>query len=131
MNKYKDVFVVDDDKIYHFIFKNLLHKLGINVKPSFFVNGLDALEGLRQRLEQGNFPDLILLDINMPIMNGWQFLDEFRKLKLAHDLHTNVYVITSSNDGTDISKAKEAADEIVNYFLKPIDEKDIAKIFSQ
>jgi CheY-like chemotaxis protein len=129
MIKYKDLFVVDDDKIYHFILKNLLNKNDIKLKPSFFENGFDAIEILRQKLNANEFPDLILLDINMPIMDGWQFLEEFRKFRAEFALTTDIYVVTSSNDNIDINKAKDFENEIANYFLKPINESDICKIF--
>ncbi|AWI27090.1 response regulator [Flavobacterium pallidum] len=130
MIKYKDLFVVDDDKIYHFILKNLLNKNDIRLTPSFFENGSDAIDTLKQKLHANEFPDLILLDINMPIMDGWQFLEEFRKFREEFELHTDIYVVTSSNDNIDINKAKDFESEIANYFLKPINESDIYKIFT-
>lgn len=129
MTKYKKVFVVDDDRIYHFILKNLLSKNEIEVKPSFFENGFDALEILKQNISANDLPDLILLDINMPIMDGWQFLEEFKKLKVNHQLQTPIYVVTSSNDAIDLQMAKSFENEISNYYIKPIDELDICNIF--
>jgi two-component system chemotaxis response regulator CheY len=129
MSKYKKVFVVDDDKIYHFILKNLLSKNKIDVQPSFYENGFDAMEAFKERIGQDEIPDLILLDINMPIMDGWQFLEEFRVLRQQHQLETAVYLVTSSNDSADLQKAKFFEDEIANYFLKPIDQAAINEIF--
>lgn len=129
MTKYKKVFVVDDDRIYHFILKNLLNKNEIEVNPSFFENGFDALEILKQNIRANDLPDLILLDINMPIMDGWQFLEEFRKLKVSHQLQTPIYVVTSSNDAIDLQMAKSYENEISNYYIKPINELDICNIF--
>lgn len=72
--KFNDVYVVDDDKIFHFIIKKLLVSNNINVEPEFFENGLLAIEGIKSKLDkQESPPDLILLDINMPILDGWQF----------------------------------------------------------
>ena len=74
--------MVDDDKIFHFIIKKLLLNNNIDVNPTFFENGFEAIEGIKNKLKQGeNPPDLILLDINMPILDGWQFLDEFKLIK--------------------------------------------------
>lgn len=130
MTKYKKIFVVDDDRIYHFILKNLLNKNEIEVNPSFFENGFDALEILKEKISNNDLPDLIMLDINMPIMDGWQFLEEFRKLKTNHDfLKTPIYVVTSSNDSIDLQMAKSYENEISNYFVKPINELDICNIF--
>ncbi len=129
MMKYKDIFVVDDDKTYHFILKNLLNKNKIIVTPSFFENGLDALEILKEKISDNTLPDLILLDINMPIMDGWQFLAEFKKLKSDFNLSTAIYLVTSSNDPMDLSKAKTYENEISKYFLKPIDDIALCNIF--
>ena len=90
MKNYKKVFVVDDDKIYHFVLKNLLSKNGISVTPCFCENGLDALEALKQKISTNSLPDVIMLDINMPVMDGWQFLEEFKKLKADFNLQTPI-----------------------------------------
>ena len=129
MKNCKKVFVVDDDKIYHFILKNLLSKNGISINPCFCENGLDALEILRQKINDNNLPDVIMLDINMPIMDGWQFLEEYKKLKTDFNLQTQIYLITSSNDILDVNRAKVYENEICDYFLKPINETEICKIF--
>lgn len=125
----KEVFVVDDDKIYHFILKNLLSRNKIAINPSFCENGYDALEILKEKIKTNNIPDVIMLDINMPVMDGWQFLEEYKKLKADFNLQTPIYLITSSNDIMDINRAKGYQNEISDYFLKPIDEADICKIF--
>lgn len=129
MKNYKKIFVVDDDKIYHFILKNLLNKNEIAINPCFCENGLDALEILKEKINSNNMPDAIMLDINMPVMDGWQFLEEYKKLKADFNLQTPVYLVTSSNDILDVNRAKFYEDEISDYLLKPIDEEDICKIF--
>ena len=129
MEKFKKVFVIDDDKIYHFILKNLLSKKGIAVTPHFCENGLEALEVLKDSIEKNAVPDIILLDINMPVMDGWQFLEEYRKLKASYNLQTPIYMITSSNDQMDFERAKDYQTEIVEYVLKPLDENDLYRLF--
>lgn len=129
MSKCKKVFVVDDDKIYHFILKNLLSKNEISISSCFCENGLEALEMLKEKIRNNNLPDVIMLDINMPVMNGWQFLEEYKKLKADFNLQTPIYLITSSNDIMDINKAKTYENEVSDYFLKPINQADLCKIF--
>lgn len=129
MIKYENVFIVDDDKIYHFIFKNLLKKNNISIKANFFENGFEALQNLEFSIKNNNVPDLILLDLNMPIMDGWQFLEEFKKLKLTHNLSTAIHLVTSSNDILDLTRAKKYKNVITNYYMKPISQEDISKIF--
>ncbi len=131
MSKFKEVFVVDDDKVFHFIIKKLFTKNNIEINPSFYLNGLEAIETIKEKIDQGtSLPDLILLDINMPIMDGWQFLDEFRQTrKTKPDEKTVIYLVSSSDSQSDINKAKEYQDQIKDYFFKPMTLEDLQKIF--
>lgn len=128
--KIKDVFVVDDDKIFHFIIKKLLVNNNINVNPSYFVNGKEAIEGLKEKLHSGETqPDLILLDLNMPVLDGWQFLEEFKILKKLLNKEIVIYIISSSDNQHDLDKAKEFKEEVTNYYLKPISAEELKAIF--
>jgi two-component system chemotaxis response regulator CheY len=130
MSKFKDVFVIDDDKIFHFIIKKLFLKNNIDVNPSFYINGLEAIEQIKEKIDHGDeLPDLILLDINMPIMDGWQFLDEYKKTARLKDDKTQIYLVSSSDSISDINKAKEYQDQIKDYFFKPMTLTDLQKIF--
>lgn len=129
--KFNDVFVVDDDKIFHFIIKKLLVHNNINVIPKFFENGLQAIEGIKTKLNKGeNPPDLILLDINMPILDGWQFLEEFKTIKDRLSKEIIIYIVSSSDDSTDKNKAKNYQSEVKNYYLKPMTADDLKEIFN-
>lgn len=129
MKKISNLYVIDDDKIYHFLLKNLFKQNGIEVASTFFVNGSDAIDYIKKNTGEEILPDLILLDVNMPIMNGWQFLEEFGKI--SKDLHKTpvIYMISSSNNEVDINKSKEFDGAVKGYFLKPICKEDLDKIF--
>ena len=131
MSKFKDVFVIDDDKVFHFIIKKLFSNNNIDINPSFYLNGQEAIEEIKEKISAGYaLPDLILLDINMPIMDGWQFLDEFRKTRTTSSQEkTVIYLVSSSDSISDINKAKEYKDQIQDYFFKPMTLADLQKIF--
>lgn len=129
--KFNDVFVVDDDKIFHFIIKKLLVSNNINVEPEFFENGLQAIEGIKSKLDRELAPpDLILLDINMPILDGWQFLEEFKAIKSRIQKEISIYIISSSDNTVDRNRANDFKDEIKDYYLKPITIDGLKSIFS-
>ena len=66
----------------------------------------------------------------MPIMDGWQFLDEFRKTRIVtQGDRTTIYLVSSSDSISDINKAKEYQDQIKDYFFKSMTLEDLQKIF--
>ncbi|KAF2518512.1 response regulator [Flavobacterium salilacus subsp. salilacus] len=128
MRTVNSLYVIDDDKIYHFLFKNLLKQNGINVVTKFFCDGAEAIDYIRLN-NNDQLPDLILLDVNMPIMDGWQFLEEYSKLSISLSKLSIIYMISSSNSEVDINKAKDFNNIVKDYYLKPICKEDLDKIF--
>lgn len=127
MKKFNSVFVIDDDLVFHLIMKKLFAKSDLNVNTKYFFNGNQAIEDLKG--DSNSAPDLILLDINMPVCDGWQFLDEFKKIKSLFDKEITVYLVSSSNDASDKDKAKEYLNEIKAFYNKPMTIESFEKIF--
>lgn len=123
------MYVIDDDKIYHFLLKNLFKQNNVEADPKFYGNGLDALDSLKKIPVTEPFPELILLDVNMPIMDGWQFLDEYVRLSRETGKSSTIFMISSSNDEHDLSKARHYSNVVKDYLLKPICKEDLEKIF--
>lgn len=121
MNNIK-VLIVEDDQLISFLQKTLLRKNKITDNPLEFGNGKKALDFLLSECTSNKY--LILLDLNMPEMNGWEFLDKLQKLDIA--LSTKVVVVTSSTDLNDRNKAKMYP-VVSGYLEKPL--QDLSLIF--
>lgn len=129
--KFNNLFVVDDDKVHHFIIKKLLEKNNIQVNPCFFENGQDALSDLKSKLnEVENLPDLILLDINMLVLDGWQFLEEFNEIRKNVLKEITIYVVSSSEDYFNAEKLEQFKSLITEYYVKPMTSDVIKEIFT-
>ena len=118
--KLSQIMLIDDDAINNFIVINNIKKLNITEDIICALNGKEAIEVLSQNIASGQpLPDLILLDINMPIMDGWAFIEEFRKLEATEKPKTNIFMVSSSVYQEDILKAKEFP-EIIEFISKPL-----------
>jgi CheY-like chemotaxis protein len=118
MNKIDMTCIIDDDPIFIFGAKRMMELSNFCSSFMVFKNGEEAINNLKPIMNSGeNIPEIILLDINMPIMDGWQFLDEFIKIE-SHKTIT-IYIISSSIDPMDIQRA-ELYDNVSNYIIKPI-----------
>lgn len=128
MSKINTIWVIDDDQFYVFVLKKLITKNNLCSHILSFTNGEEAISHLGEVINsQESFPDLIILDINMPIMDGWEFLEEFINLKHLIEKDIPVYMVSSSINPIDIEKAKTYS-EISDYILKPIKMDDLKRI---
>ncbi|MDI9310963.1 MAG: response regulator [Limnohabitans sp.] len=119
----KQTYIVDDDSIFVFVLKKLLEKHQGFGKVVDFKNGNEALELLFDK--KSGLPCVILLDLNMPLMDGWQFLEELQKSDIAQKI--KVFIMSSSIDFNDIEKSKNYT--IVQDFIsKPINHEKLNKI---
>lgn len=120
--------IVDDDPIYVFATKKIMRMADFCESFLVFSNGKEALDSLSAIVLAGaKMPDVILLDLNMPVMDGWQFLDEFTQIKPAKKI--TIYIVSSSIDPEDVERAKTYED-VHNYIIKPVTEKSLLDIMS-
>ncbi|WP_157986300.1 response regulator [Chitinophaga alhagiae] len=118
-NANKVVYVIDDDEIFHFIVKKMFGLQGWNVVVNSFLSAEDAIEDLSAFAEQ-NLPCLIILDMNMQRMNGWDFIEAFRGLKNRLRRHVPIIMCSSSMNIQDMEKVKKTP-ELMAYITKPLD----------
>lgn len=118
MNKYNFVVFIDDDDGVNTFHKIVLKLSGISDQAKFFDKPEEALDFFKQLQEDdGSFPEVIFLDINMPRVNGWDFLEKYGELNIVSD--TKVVMLTSSLNPED----KERADNnplVDTYLSKPL-----------
>jgi len=124
------VLLVDDDEINNFISIKLIKKALLNTEIMACLNGKFAIDQLYevQKRDPDKLPDYILLDINMPIMNGWEFLDEYKRLNIDAQGRTKIYIISSSVFSNDINKAKSYP-LIKDFISKPLNIDKIIELF--
>ena len=112
--------LVDDDDTFIFITKKIIEKTNHVKEVKVFNNGLDALNYLKDNLNtQYKLPEIIFLDLSMPIMDGWQFLDEFTSIESNNVKKIIIYICSSSISPHDILKAKKIS-AVSDYIIKPV-----------
>ena len=123
------VCIIDDDDIYQFTTQRSLSKNPDVSEIMPFSYSVEALSFLKESKDDSNkLPDIILLDINMPEMDGWDFLNELRVFREEISKSFDIYLITSSINPSDINRAKQFS-EIKSYIVKPVGSEIWAKIF--
>lgn len=126
----KTLFLIDDDELYLFTMKKMIEKNKLVDNVHEFHNGFDAIEFLNlMAANKYVLPDVILLDINMPVMDGWTFMELFSLLKPKLEKQISVYMITSSIDPEDLIRAK-AIEDITDFIVKPIATQQLINIFN-
>lgn len=120
MTTLKTLTIVDDDDIFVFLTTKIIEQTNLVDLIKGFGNGLDAINFLKENKNNVDaLPDIILLDLNMPIMNGWQFLEEYNKLNPTIGKKITIYICSSSISPDDITRAKTIS-EVSDYIIKPI-----------
>ncbi len=126
------IFIIDDDAITVFGIKKLLSSVILCDQVNDYANGKDAIDAIKKLISTAaELPDIIFLDLNMPILDGWGFLDEF--IKLAIEKTITINIVTSSINNEDRERAliyKFRTHHLLTYNTKPLSKQEIEKITS-
>lgn len=129
MKKINTVAVIDDDEVFQLIVKKQIEIKDLASNILKFYNGEEAFTYLQENAQnKDNLPDLIMLDVNMPIKDGWEFLEDYRNLDQDVRRSISLYMVTSSVIQSDIDKAKQD-ENIVDFVSKPITNEKLEELF--
>lgn len=113
-----NLLVIDDDDINIFIIKKIVEKTGFDIDMVSKSNGQQAIDYLNEEIAaQTQLPHLILIDINMPVMNGWEFVEAYQQLGIAQPV--DLYILSSSVYENDIEKTKSYS-SVKGFISKPL-----------
>ena len=124
------ILLVDDDRIYQFAARKTIEATGFADRILIYSNGQEAINYLKHNVKDNNLmPDVIFLDVNMPVMNGWEFLDAYSNIRPALSKPVIIYVVSSSVDEFDVSKSRQY-DTVKGYIVKPVLREKFRQILS-
>ena len=121
------IYIIDDDKANNFLTRIMLEDVGLTNFRQFKLvdEAMDELRRITAEKLEDEYPGLILLDLNMPIKTGWDFLEEFRGLPEEITSKSRIYLLTSSDFRGDHEKAKSYP-EVLDFIDKPVTD-EVAK----
>lgn len=120
----KRIYIVDDDPIYKLVTNKLIKKTNLFSDTKEFSNGVEALDYFEKTTD---FPDILLLDLEMPEMDGWEFLEEYCQMKRRAENDSIIYIASSSISSEDKMKAQKYTC-VRDFLSKPINLDKLKKI---
>lgn len=117
----RKILLVDDDKTFNFLHTRMLEITGVADEVESSLNGAQALKLLENSGEK--IPDVILLDLSMPVMDGFGFIEAFRKSEIPNKENVSIIIVSSSSDFRDKAKARELG--IEHFLTKPVDREEL------
>jgi len=129
--KYRTVMLIDDNEIDNLINQKMIEAAAVTENIYTHTGAKSAIEFLKnmEKLDMADqvLPDVIFLDIDMPLMDGFQFLDEFEKLTNTTKKKCKIVMLTSSINPQDFNRSKKY-ENVKLYLNKPLSHDSIAKL---
>jgi CheY-like chemotaxis protein len=125
----RNVCIIDDDVVFQMIMRVKIQKKELAQQFTVFDNGEMAIDFFKkeENWKPEILPDVVFLDINMPVMNGWEFIEKFAQIVNKLPKKISIYMLSSSIDDRDIERARNLP-EICDFISKPIPDERLANI---
>jgi CheY-like chemotaxis protein len=126
----KRVLLIDDEQVFHLINTKVIEHAGVDCEIETAANGSEA-QGIINKYLTGNtsIPDVIFIDLNMPVMDGFQFIRAFKSMEFPHKDKVTLVILTSSVNEKDRMHAKTLG--IDHYIAKPLTQSDLKNILDE
>lgn len=123
--------IIDDDDMYVNLVTKVINMRNLVKNLLIFKNGKEALDyfvGALKKLEERKIPQVILLDLNMPVMNGWQFLNNLSEYNFPELKNSTLYIVSSSINPADIERSK-TINLVKDFLIKPVTIDQLSEVF--
>src|ERR1700728_4108402 len=126
----KTIFLIDDDPVFVFLTKRIISGIKVGCQISEFADGELAIDRLRAISGDSSLlPDIIFVDLSMPVMDGWEFLNEYSVLAPTMNKQIELFIVSSSISPQEVERSKTYP-EVVDFLIKPVAKGKIAEILS-
>ena len=129
MTTLKSILLVDDNEIDTFFHRSVLEKMGVVEHIAEAYDGQEALDYLQEAQQKDQMPEIIFLDINMPIMDGWEFLEKFKQA--GYDNKSVVVMMLTTSLNPDDAERAARMQELSGFITKPLKEEEMEQIVLQ
>jgi CheY-like chemotaxis protein len=126
----KSIFLIDDDPIFVYLTRRIIASTNCPCEINEFTDGelaLDYLSKMREKAEL--LPDVIFLDLSMPVMDGWEFLKEYDLLKPNIKKEISLYIVSSSISPQEVERSKSYT-VVADFLIKPVERGKIVEIMT-
>lgn len=124
----KSIFLIDDDPIFVHLTKKIINSTNCQYAISEFTDGEIAIHHLAEIQDQmERLPDVIFLDLNMPVMDGWEFLNEYNELSSKIKKNIALFIVTSSISPQEVERSKTYR-TVTDFLIKPVARGKIVEI---
>ncbi|OYU54159.1 MAG: hypothetical protein CFE25_16110 [Chitinophagaceae bacterium BSSC1] len=121
-----EIYLIDDDSLVNYLNREMIQEMTPNSKIVIFESAVKAMASLRsmEKLNEFSFPRWIFLDINMPFMDGWEFLEQYSQFPAIFRQHTKICLLSSSIDKHDLDRSA-ANPSVFKYLIKPLSDEQL------